>query len=465
MNADKPSYKTIGVPEIDQNPLVAHLQLPPDTDKDAYLSLALKPQFSETERELPTSIRRLKINQLRKFYAPILPAQRRALIGISSQVFDGYLSRNPLTAEGQRFLHGGPASSSVRPTISFIAGHSGMGKSTLIDRIVTHLGDQVVHHNSFHGVKFPESQILWLRRNVPEHCTVRTLCSTFGDYTDIVLGTSLYRGLFASFRGKGADRNLFLAEIRKIITNHHVGLLILDEFQNLSLMGVGAQKIIAFLVNLRDELGLPIVVVGTYKSLRLLESNLSTARRLVEGGYFDLERPTSAADPSWQQLTKIAWRYQWTREHAPYSSNIAEALYEVSQGITGIMLSSLMSSQLAAIENGTERVDSDLILKVFNERMKPLHPAVRALKSANINLIDKFDDIYRNYLPGTERIIDRPYLESRPSPPPLCEPIEPDAPSAAAKPIRSRKPVLSPERIAEMVLTGSDTNLSSFFEK
>jgi hypothetical protein len=33
-------------------------------------------------------------------------------------------------------------------------------------------------------------------------------------------------------------------------------------------MGVGAKKIIALLVNLRDELGLPIVVVGTYKALR-----------------------------------------------------------------------------------------------------------------------------------------------------------------------------------------------------
>lgn len=84
---------------------------------------------------------------------------------------------------------------------------------------------------------------------------------------------------------RGGDRNFYLSEIRKIITTHHVGLLVLDEFQNLSLMGVGAAKVIAFLVNLRDELGIPIVIAGTYKALRLLEGDLSISRRLVEGGY------------------------------------------------------------------------------------------------------------------------------------------------------------------------------------
>lgn len=177
-------------------------------------------------------------------------------------------------------------------------------------------------------------------------------------------------------------------------------------------MGVGADKIIAFLVALRDELGIPIVIVGTYKSLRLLEKDLSTARRLVEGGYFDLERPTSAADSNWQELCQIAWKYQWTRESIDLSDAITEALYDVSQGITGIMLTSLISAQLAAIECGVERVDADLILKVFKERMQPLHPAVRALQSGSHTLIEKFDDIYKSSYPSTDRIIDSPNINT-----------------------------------------------------
>lgn len=451
MTDNRPTYKTVGVPEIDENPLLAHLELPPDNDREAYLRLALKPIYAENQRELPNAIRRLKINQLKKFYAPILPTHRRALIEISAQIFEGYIHRNPLTAEGQRFLYGGPNDAVVKPTISFIAGHSGMGKSTLIDRIVSHLGPQVVQHGEFGNSKFPETQILWMRRNVPELCTVRNLCASFGDYVDSVLGVNLYRGIFSNFRGKGSDRNQYLYEIRKIISNHHVGALILDEFQNLSLLGVGANKIIAFLVLLRDELGIPIIVIGTYKSLRLLERDLSAARRLVEGGYFDLERPTRPDERTWEELCRIAWKYQWTRDPIDLSDEIIDAFYDVSQGITGIMLTSLISSQFAAIENGSERVDAALIRKVYKERMQPLHPAVTALESGNHMLIEKFDDIYKSSYPQTSRIIDSPHFDTS-----YLEKLSDRSALKKEQKISNRKAAsLSPEQIKLLVLGNS----------
>lgn len=402
-----PNYRDHRFPEIDNNPLLAHLNLPPETDKEAFLALGLRPKFHESERDLPAFARRLCINRLRRFFAPTLPIHRRALIEISSQLFDGYMPRNPMTPEGQAILHGGPVNLSYRPTISFIAGHSGMGKSTLIDRILAQMGNQVCRHKEFRGVPFPETQVLWLRRNVPEHCTVGTLCSTFGDYTDRVLRMSLYGGIFNKL--KDAGRDLYLGEIRRIITNHHVGLLVLDEFQNLSLMGVGAKKIIAFLVNLRDDLGLPIVVAGTYKALRLLEGELSTARRLVEGGYFDLARPTSSEDPNWQNLSKTMWKYQWVRNPiTEYSPEIGHALYDISQGINGIAISGFAATQLVAIEDGSERVTAELIRKVFEERMQPLHPAIRILKSGDPRLMDTFEDIYMNLYPSSTNYSTEP---------------------------------------------------------
>jgi hypothetical protein len=265
------------------------------------------------------------------------------------------------------------------------------------------------------------------------------------------MGVDLYGGIFSNFRGRGSDRNLYLSQIRKIIRNHHVGALILDEFQNLSLLGVGADKIIAFLVALRDELGIPIIVVGTYKSLRLLEKDLSTARRLVEGGYFDLERPSSSSDSDWQELCQIAWKYQWTREPVTLTEEIIDALYDVSQGITGIMLTSIIGAQLAAIDLGTERVDSNLILKVFKERMQPLHPAVRALQSGNNALIEKFDDIYKSSYPGVDRVIDSPNLNT-----PTRERFPGQGKKEKPTASKSREPNLSPEQIKSLVLENSN---------
>jgi hypothetical protein len=46
-------YHTIDVPEIDNNPLLAHLRLPPETDTDAFLALGIRATFDPNERDLP----------------------------------------------------------------------------------------------------------------------------------------------------------------------------------------------------------------------------------------------------------------------------------------------------------------------------------------------------------------------------------------------------------------------------
>ncbi|WP_287145402.1 ATP-binding protein [Achromobacter sp.] len=464
---DSPKYYRNRAPEIDNNPLLAHLQLPPETDKDAVKALALPLHVSEADRALPSSIRRIRVTQLaRDFFVPSRPEHRRAMLGITTQLFSGYLNRNPLTAMGQRILLGG--TSAGTSMISLVAGHSGMGKSTLIRRILDYLGNQVCQHQNFHDTPFPETQILWLRRNVPEHCTVGSLCAKFGDLTDQVLGAPLYTSLFERMRGQ--NRHLFLAEIRRIITAHHVGLLVLDEFQNLSLMGVGAKKIISLLINLRDELGLPIVIVGTYKALRLLQGDLSIARRLVEGGYYDLERPTTSDEAGWHQLCEIAWGLQWVRKPiVHYDHLIGEALYEVSQGINAIMINVLMTAQQAAMETGAERVDADSIIRTFNERMRPLHPAISILKSGNQRLMEQFDDMFQNLYPtsGTPSDLNlQKKLDNRQTTSEDPERVAASATKAQKRPATSTKvqpakptAILSEEQIRRITLADSSADL------
>ena len=91
----------------------------------------------------------------------------------------------------------------------------------------------------------------------------------------------------------------------------------------------------------------------------------------------------SAEDENWQLLCSAAWEYQWVRNPIKFDSDIAEALYETSQGISGIMLSVLGTAQAAAIEeDGSETVNADLIRTDYEERMKPLHPAIRSCNRA-----------------------------------------------------------------------------------
>jgi len=243
-------------------------------------------------------------------------------------------------------------------------------------------------------------------------------------------------------------------------------------------MGVGAKKIIALLVNLRDELGVPIVLVGTYKALRLLEGTMSSARRLCEGGYFDLERPLSSDDESWNLLCDAAWKYMWVREPAEFGTKISDALYEVSQGISGIMLSVLATAQLAAMEeDGAETVDADLIRKVFQERMTPLHSAIRILKSGDPKLMDEFDDLYRNAYPTIDRSDDDIGDDQRPTDggnsattetPSSTETQNAGRPSSSGRRKQQTSPrtsALTEEQIEQLVTADSISGLVSILER
>lgn len=399
---DNPKYFDFPIPEFKGNPLVEALTPPPKDDDEAIMRLAQRPLFDPSERELPSNFRMLLPARLTRFMFPT-SQHVKILKRVYNQILDGYRQRNPLTADGQRLLHDagdlGHASEPVvespihRPSsISFLTGLSGMGKSTLIRFIMSSLGKPVIKHSSYKGTPFPESQILYLMRNVPDQCSAKAMCKSFGDYTDSLLGVKLYSRLFED---KSMTRTHYVAGLRRIIANHHVAALVIDEFQNLSLAKSGGKKeLIAMILNLRDELGVPIILVGTYKAADILKGEASVARRLVDGGFHELQRPESPNDEGWQALCEIAWEYQWVKNPQPLKEEIIDVLYDYSQGVTGIMLNLFITAQIEAIESETEVVDAKLLKSVYLQRFKPLHGVIDALRSRDISFMNQYDDLY-----------------------------------------------------------------------
>jgi len=391
------TYHSFPIQEFNENPLISALNIPAQNDKEAYIALGQKPYFHESELDMSDIYRSMMTTRLTRFFSPS-EIHVRTLYGITTQVFTGYLGRNPISASGQSVLYGSSvASQMARPSISFVVGQSGMGKSTLLTRILNALAPQLIRHKQFGNIPFPEMQVVHLRRNLPEKCTVKNFCAKFGSYADTLLGTEIYQTRFE--RLKRPNQTDYLNEIRRIIANHHIGALVIDEFQNLTLKGSSPGEVISLLINLRDELGLPIIIIGTYKALKLLNPDLSIARRLADGGFFEIERPLSYEDENWISLCKRAWNYQWVRKPIEIDESIFEKLYDYSQGITGIMLTLLVQAQQAAMYDKTETVDANSIEKTFETRLKQLTPALNALKSADPMLMDTFEDLYQNIFP------------------------------------------------------------------
>lgn len=394
-----PTYTPYPIEEFCGNPLVEAINFPPLNNDDAIKRLIQKPRFDPSERELPSMMRMLLPARLRSFMFPT--AQHVNIMKqIYCQVIDGYRFRNPLDPSTQKLLHGEALhhyepvidTPGNRPaTISFLTGLSGMGKTTLIRAVMGAMGRSVIMHSDYQGKPFTESQILYLMRNVPDQCSPKILCKSYGSYTDSLLATKLYSKPFST----DLSRSGYVDELKKIIANHHVGALVLDEFHNLSLAGTnGVKELIAMLINFRDQLGVPIILIGTYQAADLLDGGLSMTRRVVEGGFHELIRPESHDDEDWKAMCQIAWKYQWVKNPAEWSEAILETLYECSQGITAIMLTLFIAAQIQAIDSGSEIVDAELLKSVYRDRLKPLHPIIDALRSKDLNLLDQYDDLY-----------------------------------------------------------------------
>ncbi|OZG70881.1 hypothetical protein BTA51_23890 [Hahella sp. CCB-MM4] len=273
-----------------------------------------------------------------------------------------------------------------------ICGIPGIGKSTLIRGCMSMLGKPVIQHSNYKNQPFPETQILYLMRNVPDQCSAKAFCKSYGDYTDALLGKPLYAKFFAD---KSMTRTHYVAQLRRIVVTHHVGALILDCVENL-LLGTPKEvsEFIALLINIRDELRVPVILVGTHKAANILKSDLSTARRIVEGGYHELTRPASPQDPDFAAFSEILWGYQWVQRPIEYDDKIRDVLYDYSQGVTGILIALFIASQIEAIDTGIETVSIDLIKQVYNVRFKPLHRIINALRSNNKKIIQQYDDLY-----------------------------------------------------------------------
>lgn len=407
---NNPKYTKYPIPEFQGNPLIEVLQPPPNDNRAALLRLMRKPTFNIEERELPSIFRMMLPARLTRFMFPT-KQHVRILKRLYIQIFDGYTSRNPSTAKGQQLLHNADeigiprkkaAESSTNPakTVSFITGLSGMGKSALVRAIMRTVGRPVIQHSNYNGTPFTESQILYLMRNVPNTCTPKALCKCFGENADALLGRSLYAKLFDD----KSSESTFISHLNSIVKNHHVAMIVIDEIQNLSLAKSNYKnELIRLILNMRDEIGAPIVLVGTYKAADLLKTEASVARRLVDGGYHELCRP-KRDDEDWRNFCEILWDFQWVKEPQLLTDEIYDVLYDCSQGITGILLNLYVLAQIESIDNEIETLDAKFLKTIYRDYFKPLHGVIDALRSEN-QISCQYDDLYADF---TKKMKDGP---------------------------------------------------------
>ena len=275
MKINSADYKPTILPEHKGNPLIEALE-PKINDEDLVRKLSHYPPYSPKERSLKAFERVEYLTRLKDLRQP-LPLYLRCFRAIETALKEGYSAKNPLSPTTQNYLHYSDANRpSIEPMSGFfkpkgsgitLIGESGVGKTCMLEQILGYFPD-AIEHEKYKMAQLNFRQVVWLKVDCPDDSSVRALCHK--------ILTELDRKLSLPKTKPSSTIASLLEQIESRIRSSFLGILVIDEMQNLNLAkSGGAERLIGFLHNLVNSLGVPILFCAnpllTNCSLKLLK--------------------------------------------------------------------------------------------------------------------------------------------------------------------------------------------------
>jgi hypothetical protein len=196
--------------------------------------------------------------------------------------------------------------------------------------------------------------------------------------------------------------------LSRLLQNMGTGILVVDEIQHLSLArSGGSAQVLNFFTTLINTAQIPVLLVGTPKSLKVLTSEFRQARRSLSGhGGFLWDRLKK--DENWALFLSGLWQYQWTRHVEGLTQELSDVMYEETQGIPDIAVKLFVMTQVRAIVTGKEKITAELIRKVAKEQFKIIRPMLDALRNGRKTQLLDYEDIV---VPDVEEFIQRERIQ------------------------------------------------------
>jgi len=275
--------------EYNNNPLIEAL---PDilTEDDLIDKFTIYPTVNPLDRQKPVHIRFHMIQRLKHYSIP-WGVHTDLERNISSMLRRGYIARNPLDNKGfqNRLLL---INQQVEPGIDKICtsnqlkdlqssaltlsliGISGIGKTTAIEKLLK-MYPQVIRHTKYNNIDLVRDQIVWIKLDCPFDGSLKTFCQSFFKAVDDVLDTRYYD----KFGNARNSRGKMMIDMERIATIHAIGIIAIDEMQHLIKTKTDPEELLDFLVTLENKIGVPLILIGTYKVREILSKELRQSRR------------------------------------------------------------------------------------------------------------------------------------------------------------------------------------------
>lgn len=331
------------------------------TGQELYDAMRVLPDYNDAIRQKDKSVRLVALSDLYNIYLPSM---------MSTEIYSKlYLSllRSLNKKEGiaavqqinqnYRRIKGMSYQGIIGGSDSFtIIGCSGIGKSSAISRSVSLISDKT--YIELNDTKICPAVVV----QCPFDASVKGLAFEILRRIDSALNTHYFNNAVRSH----ATIDVLIGIISQVAINH-VGLLIIDEIQNVATSKNG-KAFIRAITQLINSSGISICMVGTPECRLLFEKELQLARRSM-GLYYS----TLQFDEYFADFCRKAFLYQYTRKKSEINEGILEWLYEHSGGLVSLVISLIHDAQEIAILSGYEKIDLKSLDEAFEKRTAMLH--------------------------------------------------------------------------------------------
>ena len=327
-------------------------------------ALSIIPKYDESICEQDQTARLVALSDLYQIYIPsqmsleIYSKLYLALLrsmqkkGIQMAIKQRYENYKAIQQQSYSGILGGSDSFTI-------IGTSGIGKSSAISRSIS-----LITENQIIETDKPYTKIIsCLIVQCPFDSSVKGLLLEILRKVDERLGTDHYHHAIIS---RAATTDMLIGAVSSIALNH-IGMLVVDEIQNVANSKNG-KNLIGALTQLINNSGISICMVGTPECTVFFEQAMQLARRSV-----GLQYTAMNYDEYFQSFCKVLFQYQYTRQRTEITPAITEWLYEHSAGVISVVVSLVHDAQEIAILTGKEVLNLETLNEAYQQRLSLLH--------------------------------------------------------------------------------------------
>ena len=331
------------------------------TGEELHKALRMIPEYDDSIRKKDKSTRLVALSDLYNIYIPSEMSEE-----IYSKLYLALLrslnKKDTINAvrqvnENFKAVHQKSYQGIIGGSDSFtIIGCSGIGKSSAISRAVDLITDKTFVE--FNNTKICPVVVV----QCPFDSSVKGLAFEILRKIDDALETNYYTNAIRSH----ATTDTLIGIISQVALNH-IGLMIIDEIQNVASSKNGKTFIHA-ITQLINNSGISICMVGTPECKSFFGQKLQLARRSMGLEYIPLQY-----DGYFENFCRILFSYQYTQQKTELTEGLIEWLYEHSGGLVSLVVSLIHDAQEVAIINGSEEVNISTLTEAFEKRISMLH--------------------------------------------------------------------------------------------